>query len=224
MKKGISQIVIIVIVAVLAVTGATGGTYYLMKTKANKEKQTLETDKTNLQNQIDELQKQIKELQKGMAGSTEKKDETAGWKTFTNSTLSFSLKYPSNWTKKGLYLYSSEKFGPGPEAINYYVWIKEYKNPQDLSFKDVVAQAEFPNDATLKNSFKFTKETISGYTVYKTENIPSRSGQLSAFFTEDESRYISLSLVPYDKANPFEGQSKYLNIFNLILSTFKFTK
>lgn len=136
---------------------------------------------------------------------------TASWKTYTSEKNKFSIKYPSSWTEKGpvadsdnaiVYLNAGETFGEGPEPIRYYVWIY--------------------SDNKLPNA-KLTKETVGEYTVYKTDELPSRSGALSAFITKDEKTYISVSITPYDAKQPFPSQDKYVDIFNQMLSTFRLT-
>ncbi|MDO8620930.1 MAG: hypothetical protein Q7R31_01480 [Candidatus Levybacteria bacterium] len=136
-------------------------------------------------------------------------DPTANWKTYTNGSLKFSVKYPNSWNEKGpisnndntlVYLNANESFGQGPEPVKYYVWITADNLP----------------------NVKLTKESIGEYTVYKTNELPSRSGALNAFITEDGKKYISVSLTPYDLKQPFPSQDKYVDIFNQILSTFRF--
>lgn len=136
---------------------------------------------------------------------------TASWKTYTNEKSKFSIKYPSSWTEKGpvadydntiVYLNANGTFGEGPEPIRYYVWIY--------------------SDNKLPNA-KLTKETVGEYTVYKTDELPSRSGALSVFITKDEKTYISISITPYDVKQPFPSQDKYVDIFNQMLSTFRLT-
>lgn len=138
-------------------------------------------------------------------------DPTANWKTYINEKLKFSIKYPTSWTEKGpvadndktlVYLYSNESFGEGPESIKYYIWI----------YSD-----------TRLPSTKLTKELIGAYTAYKTDELPSQSGTLSAFITKDEKTYISISITPYDVKQPYPSQSKYVDTFNQMLSTFKLT-
>lgn len=136
---------------------------------------------------------------------------TASWKTYTNEKSKFSIKYPSSWTEKGpvagydntlVYLYADETFGEGPEPIGYYVWIY--------------------SDNKLPNA-KLAKEVVGEYTVYKTGELPSRSGALSAFITKDEKTYVSVSITPYDVKQPFPSQDKYVGIFTQMLSTFRLT-
>jgi len=103
----------IVIAVILSLGIAAGGTYYYMNQK-------LENEKSNLQSQITELNKQIDDLQatETTADSTDdstttETDETAGWKTYTNSTYGFSFKYPSE------FLISKDNLAPkGQEEVS----------------------------------------------------------------------------------------------------------
>lgn len=139
-----------------------------------------------------------------------KTDETANWKTYVNENLKFSVKYPNSWSEKApvanndttlVYLNSDESIGQGSEPIKYYVWITAENLP----------------------NVQMSRELIGEHIVYKTDQLPSRSGALNAFITRDDKKYVSISLTPYDLKQPFPSQDKYVNIFNQILDTFKFT-
>lgn len=136
---------------------------------------------------------------------------TVNWKMYIDSKYNFSIKYPSLWTEKPpvsqtdnalVYIYPDESFGDDPDPIKYYIFI--------------YPENKLPN-------VNLTKESIGTYTVYKTDQLPSRSGTLTAFITKDDKKYISISLTPYDVKQLFISQEKYVKIFNKILSTFKFT-
>ena len=139
-------------------------------------------------------------------------DPTASWKTYTNTETGFTFKYPETWTEKGpvaehdttiVYIHADEKFGEGPEPIQYYLWVEKTK--------------ELPER-------EYTRESVGGYAAYKTDQEPSRSGALTYFITKDETQYIIISLTPYDTGELWPAQDQYIKTFNQILSTFKFTK
>src|SRR5260221_1405311 len=138
--------------------------------------------------------------------------DTSNWKTYTNQNYKFSFNYPALWTEQGpitssdtalVYLHSNETFGNGPEPLRYFVWVAKENSLPNVTFSQGV---------------------IGSYKVYKTDKLPSRVGELSAFITDDGKTYVRLSLDPYDANQPFTSQDKYLSIFNQILSTFKFTQ
>ena len=138
-------------------------------------------------------------------------NSTVNWKTYMNTKFGFQVNYPASWTESGaissgdntiVYLNANESIGNGPEPLKYYVFIAE--------------------EDTLPN-VNLTKGSVGDYTAYKTSDVPSQLGTLSTFITEDNKKYISISLTPYDLKKPFDSQDKYIDIFNQILSTFKFT-
>lgn len=90
MKIAISIFVTIIVVG--------GGVYYFMNRQATD-------DKAGLQTQIDSLNKQVTDLKTTTTSTATTTipvatDETASWKTYTNSTYGFSVKYPADWTTK----------------------------------------------------------------------------------------------------------------------------
>lgn len=154
-------------------------------------------------------------------------DGTVGWKTYKEETAGFEIKYPENWFLQGptsedqsVYFKSDESFGAGSEPIKYFVFATVTKRADSTSFADFATRGL---SGKIKSGFKYTKETINGYSVYRTESLPARpSYSLSTFITRDEKSFVLLSLVPFDRQEPFEGQEKYVSIFDQILSTFKF--
>lgn len=196
--------IILGVIFLLLIVG--GGAYYLgtQNSQTTSQNQNINTQPTaNPQNIV------ASPTNTQVVGQTPSNAAISNWKTYTNTKNNFSIKYPSSWTEKGqvadntlVYLHADESFGEGPEPIQYYVWIYSYN--------------KLP-------SAKLTKESIGTYTVYKTDELPSRSGALAAFITKDEKTYIAISITPYDVKQPYTSQNKYVNIFNQMLSTFQFT-
>lgn len=86
--KNLWTIPLIIVITAVVVGGAT---YALVSSKISKDQQVL-------MNQVNDLQKQVS--QKPVIPQTNNSivtDETAGWKTYTNSQYGFSFKYPSEW-------------------------------------------------------------------------------------------------------------------------------
>ena len=94
----------IIAIILLLLIGAGGyGTYYF-----RKQTQNLRSTNADLQNQIDNLNKELNEAKKTTTKSTsssscvtltdEEKATSADWKTYTNDTYHYTLKYPSDWT------------------------------------------------------------------------------------------------------------------------------
>ncbi len=140
----------------------------------------------------------------------------ADWIAYTNNQNNFSFQYPSDWQVKGpvssedktlVYIYSSEKIEqPGQEEVVYYIYVESLGQ---------LPQVELNNDQ------------INNQQVYWTTDFPSRSGNLTYIFTKsgiDSPDYIAISLTPFNSQQPFYKQIQYQQVFNLILSTFKFSE
>jgi hypothetical protein len=133
----------------------------------------------------------------------------SGLKEYNNTTHGFTISYPKTWTQKNpsssvdstlVYLNADEKFGDESEPVVYSVWI--------------AAESELPN-------VKFAKEQNGDYTIYQTQDLPSRSGLITSFITADDKKYITISITPYDTVKPFPSQDKYIEIYNQIILSFK---
>jgi len=95
-----------ILLVILLVLAAGYGGYYYMTKKATKDKEAaVKQTKDELQKEIDDLKKQLEE-QKQTEETQTAVDEYAGWKTYTNKTIGYSLKYPSDWTAKEVETYS----------------------------------------------------------------------------------------------------------------------
>ena len=161
-------------------------------------------------------------------------DVTANWKTYTDPLNKFSLKYPSDWTSskntnnKNTYtqvvdlvktldsaFYSSDQ--------THVIWVKDIDNPSNKSLKEIVQSGMLDNNyGSLSATYKitapiFSVTTTNGYQVYQPDaNWPSAFGIKTVFIHNPLNQsYAWLSLEPYDNQN-------LNNIFNQILSTFKF--
>jgi hypothetical protein len=140
----------------------------------------------------------------------------------------YMFNYPATWSVEGpeandssVYFRAPEKFGDNTEPTQYYVSLTELPNSNDETFTNIATEGLTEE---VKQAFKFTKSTKDGITTYLTESLPSRSGNLAAYLTKDEKKYVLLSLNPYDSGEPFESQNKYFNLFNEFLQSFKFTE
>lgn len=84
MSKVFSVLLTVIVMIVLAGVG-----YYFLN-------QSFEDQKADLQKQITDLQSQIKTAQEALTDTSN--TDTSNWKTYTNTTLGFTTKYPTNWT------------------------------------------------------------------------------------------------------------------------------
>lgn len=83
-------VLITALVMLFVVTFVSGGVWYYMDQQANK------TADDNAK-QVVALRKQIDNLNKKSAPNNTN-DPTAGWKTYSDKTLGYTVKYPPNWT------------------------------------------------------------------------------------------------------------------------------
>ncbi len=90
----VRKVLVGILIAILAGI-SLGGNYYLWRKYSEKSNEVeelterisqLEKDKTQLENQI---------LNQGEG---EKQDQYEGWKTYTNTEIGYTLRYPSTWT------------------------------------------------------------------------------------------------------------------------------
>ena len=92
--------ILLVIILILLIGAGGYGTYYFRKKTTD-----LKNSNADLQKQIDDLKKQLESASETTESSTscasfsdEDKATIADWKTYTNSTYHYTLKYPKDWT------------------------------------------------------------------------------------------------------------------------------
>lgn len=79
-----------ILTGIVAAAVAGGVTYYTVNLKATSDKQ-------DLQSQIDSLTSKVNS-QSSTTTTTASTDQTSGWKTYSNTKYSFSVKYPADWS------------------------------------------------------------------------------------------------------------------------------
>ncbi|MDO8444388.1 MAG: hypothetical protein Q7S80_02705 [bacterium] len=166
-----------------------GGTYYMLNKNAT-------TDKKNLQTQIDDLNKKITEANTVLTAA-----QTAGWKTYTDTTYNYSFKYPNTWTA-------------GAQSNNAKV----------IYFGTVGGDSTIPNsgDFMIENDrqtmpTEANNYTIAGISAYKAPIAPGpNGGAASIFFSRKSINYV-LTMQTYNKPDNS-------TILDQIVSTWQFTK
>jgi hypothetical protein len=103
-------ILIAVAIAIVIAGIAVGATYYVMNQQANNNKTITDKQIAVLQTQVAALKK----TQTSTSATATTTDPTAGWKTYTNPSLGFSLRYPTDWT-----LINSQGGTPGGDFVSF---------------------------------------------------------------------------------------------------------
>lgn len=142
---------------------------------------------------------------------------TADWKTYSNTTYNFSIKYPSDWTA------SEVLSGPVAPAVSFRnnqpfsgeitLYIED--NPQKLSSEEFVEKEAFKNDLPEWENIEKPHEIIQ---------VDGRNAVWFDLITGGSGDFQPVVYLTYgDKVFYFQGRVEK-DIFNQILSTFKFTK
>ena len=154
-----------------------------------------------------------------------KKDETAGWKTYINKELGFSIKYPPNWSYNDAAKYESDNCEPGPGVPETIAIFAE----QDLKcagiaagiggdFQVSVGSTEYkPLEQLPTQKFEYT--VIDGERAaktYKTGNSEGPWCNCTRIYFNHKGRGYTIEHINKDL------QGNYDLIYDQILSTFKF--
>ncbi len=142
-------------------------------------------------------------------------DETAGWKTYTNTEYGFEFKYPNNWAVS-----ESQK-----RSLPYLVFI--VLAPKDI-IEDVGGFFSVAVGDETENQFSsFVTQRGDYYVISKTDtSIGNKRATLYVFGRNDSSEQVKVVIVQregYLLKFSNGGISNYGDIFNEILPTFKFT-
>jgi len=211
---------------VLAVALIAGGIVFAWQKSVNGKV------KNDLQGQINILQNQIQQLTK-----TTPTDVTADWKTYTDTKYGFEIKYPNDWTKETDYiLYSyvgygyvgfkkedstQEKItgGDGLFTPFYLININVSDNSKGVSLKDFALQA-LQKGSVLKKDLTYTQ--VAGQQAVSLEVAGGYlPGPDVVTIIACKGRFYTLN---YSGVVHSETNYKFIDIYNQMLSTFKFTK
>ncbi len=145
-------------------------------------------------------------------------DETANWKTYINTKLGYSLKYPPDWGLRecpkdcdggeGTQLLSPDISNVRGDVGGY---LKHYSIGIDKQ------QFEFPTE-----EFSITEEVINNMTV--TRHLEGGKGGIGGEFVvfKENNKRIVLNFTPYTTDFPDPLEDKFYAVFNQVLSTFEF--
>jgi hypothetical protein len=112
------KMVLTVLVTALVIGG---GTYWYVNDKATTDKAALQTTIDGLNANVTALNKKVADLTPSTTttpSTPTTTDPTADWKTYANSTYSYSFKYPTNW--------EVAKVSPGPDNEYLLSWQGAY--------------------------------------------------------------------------------------------------
>ena len=224
--KGISWKKILVSVGVIAVVaGIIAGALYWYFVINEEETTTTETTKVSTPSS-----------KQATPSAKKEKDETADWKTYTNSSLGFSIKYPSGWYTK--------ETPSNPSSPLTYASISE-KTTSDVN-SGFVLTVTADSDEFLEKEYNETKKLeISKATSgvidsgpHVVERLPNTKVDNLTGLVWTEKPEGENSTVPYNQTVYVKKGTKFYKIwttaetqtdfntyqkkFNLMLSTFKF--
>jgi hypothetical protein len=163
-------------------------------------------------------------------------DATANWKTFSNKTLNYEIKYPTTaklanfssdsqfWINLDLTYTTSAQGVTGSESFS--VSVSEAVNPSKKDFSEFL-QDYAKTHSIYENTLFVSDSSVTNYTAFRVNSLRTPSGAkvLQVFIQPpDKARFIAFNLNFYDPQKPYENQDKALILFDQILSTFKFTQ
>lgn len=187
--KQSNNILIIVSVAAIALLLGIGGTYLVLNSKVQKQIQpTPVPTKTQISPTL---------------------DETANWKTYTNTKLNFSVRYPETWVFKESS--AGSDFAPSENLLS--VSQSEIFSPIFIFVKSV---DNFDLSTQTLDQYQEKAITVGGINTKRVSGITKQGGQAARRFTgvkmKNNGKTYGIITV---------GDS-YIDIFDQILSTFKF--
>jgi hypothetical protein len=144
-------------------------------------------------------------------------DPTANWKTYTNSTYKFLIKYPNNWISKS--------YTPADSRIPY---LYNPDNKYDIQFgynKDEPSViSEMTGKPMVTDLSNYNPTTINGIKVYVNKNLQGNDGNyMKYYFQISDGEYISI-LAPLTNApSNVVWNDAAVSLAKQILLTFNFT-
>ncbi|MBI4039700.1 hypothetical protein HY388_02625 [Candidatus Daviesbacteria bacterium] len=154
----------------------------------------------------------------------------ADWKTYTNTKLGYSLKYPPNWENDldhgpGSSLHPplpNESPGGGVDylfsGISVYEINKEY-NPEGLSFEEYVEKDRVQGEGVSRTVKKLSIDSLEGLEVTQFWEDLSQSYPFKSAYIKHNSKIYTIRL---EQNGSFPEVRIHVNTFDQILSTFKF--
>lgn len=164
------------------------------------------------------------------AVATPTPDPTLGWKTFTSTEMKFSMRYPNQWfthqtrkvfTDRWETVWSYPVDNPSPqsplEGQKAYItidYVSKTSETLEENAQKIISGEFFPFGKSPKKNYI----TVGGETALVVEDWESSNPHKMVLVNHDGRYYIHWGAVAGEKEN-FQS---YKNIFNLMLSTFRF--
>jgi len=162
-------------------------------------------------------------------------DEMANWKTYTNNELGFQFEYPPDWELKlrsetesllQMTLIKEDSTQGDAQFFNgetsekitptYFIQVLVKDNPQNLSSKDYFLR----NDASVPED-ELAVVKVNGKNAVKTNGQPGNTSFPAAIiYVVSKGRVY---IINYGARAHESTNLKYFNVFEEVLSTFKFT-
>ncbi len=219
---------IIIIFVVVAISALIMGFFWIKSTENNISRMGESLKSINLPKiDIPNIQTNTPNVnQANVTPTPTPKNQTADWKTYTNTQYGFEIKYPSNYqyltNNYGVYTVSFYEIGGLinfdlviDSSRNYTESIQEFLNQLDQSWikSKVSPSIDRRNITVSENSAIEYQQPIGG----------SFAGNYIATIFKKDNAIWSFNVTPIHSSDKGITESD-INLYHQILSTFKFTK
>lgn len=225
MNKEKGQALILIVVAILVLVAIAAGVYYFGKQNSSQPRNT----------------PIVSESQKpSTPSSTTTKDEFSDWKTYTNKKYGYSVRYPADWlmtegestavdipkihsfslTKTDKTQNQVDLPGDFKDDAKYVISIRVSPNSSNYTAQEYILQNVSPES---QEEFKKELQDIivgGGKGVKLLQAAAPASGLATTIYISHANKIYEFS---YGAMAHQETHTKFMNIFDQILSTFKFT-
>jgi hypothetical protein len=220
---------IVVISAVVTAGVIGGGTYYLVNAQATKDKDALQAQITTLNTKVADTEKSLADAQTVTSATTQTvTDATAGWKTYSNTTSGYSIKYPTSWTTNNS---TAALALINPSAADNYIFSIETITNQS-SLDDYVsgikaeATSEINNGRPGDTFGTQSQTTIGGQPALKFVNCTQGASayKYDWYFVKKGTVIIKIAATKVVGQGAVIDVNQYIPTAETMISTFQFTK
>lgn len=220
-KSGLSTGMIIGIAVIVAIVFG-GGAYAYVNNKAEKEKKDLNAQITELQSQVTSAKTAATTTPSSSTSTTAATDETASWKTYTNDTYNYSIKYDTGWT-----VAADQGKGSEPNRLSWVelqnkttfgdaaVVVEVLKN----TYSDINAWAQAMNNNDLGATYTVQDTIVAGIGAKKLST-SAEGGVIRTGLIKGDNLYIIHLIYTFNQKEKTQLDSAY----GKMLSSFKFLK